>query len=64
MARVGILGPGKMGTAVATNLLSKRNEVPVYNRKKDRLRGRGQGKMDFSSIALTLQKLNGIEALA
>jgi 3-hydroxyisobutyrate dehydrogenase-like beta-hydroxyacid dehydrogenase len=39
MARVGILGLGKMGSAFATNLLSKRNEVHVYNRSKDRLRG-------------------------
>jgi 3-hydroxyisobutyrate dehydrogenase-like beta-hydroxyacid dehydrogenase len=39
MARVGILGLGKMGTAFATNLLTKRNEVHVYNRNKDRLRG-------------------------
>jgi 3-hydroxyisobutyrate dehydrogenase-like beta-hydroxyacid dehydrogenase len=39
MARVGILGLGKMGSAFATNLLSKRNEVHVYNRNKDRLRG-------------------------
>jgi 3-hydroxyisobutyrate dehydrogenase-like beta-hydroxyacid dehydrogenase len=38
MARVGILGLGKMGTAFATNLLTKRNEVHVYNRNKDRLR--------------------------
>ncbi len=38
MARVGILGLGKMGSAFATNLLSKRNEVHVYNRSKDRLR--------------------------
>jgi 3-hydroxyisobutyrate dehydrogenase-like beta-hydroxyacid dehydrogenase len=28
-----------MGSAFATNLLSKRNEVHVYNRNKDRLRG-------------------------
>jgi len=28
-----------MGSAFATNLLSKRNEVHVYNRSKDRLRG-------------------------
>jgi 3-hydroxyisobutyrate dehydrogenase-like beta-hydroxyacid dehydrogenase len=39
MARVGILGLGKMGSAFATNLLSKRNEVHVYNRNKERLRG-------------------------
>ena len=39
MARVGVLGLGKMGSAFATNLLSKRNEVHVYNRSKDRLRG-------------------------
>src|SRR6266436_3807455 len=39
MARVGILGLGKMGSAFATNLLSKRNEVHVYNRSKDRLHG-------------------------
>ena len=38
MARVGVLGLGKMGSAFATNLLSKRNEVHVYNRSKDRLR--------------------------
>src|SRR5947209_4864953 len=39
MARVGVLGLGKMGSAFATNLLSKRNEVHVYNRSKDKLRG-------------------------
>lgn len=39
MVRVGILGLGKMGSAFATNLLSKRNEVHVYNRNKERLRG-------------------------
>lgn len=39
MARVGVLGLGKMGSAFATNLLSKRNEVHVYNRNKGRLRG-------------------------
>src|SRR3989449_2225787 len=39
MARVGVLGLGKMGSAFATNLLSERNEVHVYNRSKDRLRG-------------------------
>src|SRR5207247_11438489 len=39
MARVGVLGLGKMGSAFATNLLSKRNEGHVYNRSKDRLRG-------------------------
>ena len=39
MARVGVLGLGKMGGAFATNLLSKRNEVHVYNRSKDRLPG-------------------------
>lgn len=39
MVRVGVLGLGKMGSAFATNLLSKRNEVHVYNRNKDRLRG-------------------------
>ena len=39
MARVGVLGLGKMGSAFATNLLAKRNEVHVYNRNKDRLRG-------------------------
>src|SRR5690349_10665139 len=39
MARIGILGLGKMGSAFATNLLSKRNEVHAYNRNKDRLRG-------------------------
>ena len=39
MVRVGVLGLGKMGSAFATNLLSKRNEVHVYNRSKDRLRG-------------------------
>ncbi len=39
MARVGVLGLGKMGSAFATNLLSKRNEVHVYNRSKDRLHG-------------------------
>src|SRR5205809_374026 len=39
MAGVGVLGLGKMGSAFATNLLSKRNEVHVYNRSKDRLRG-------------------------
>ncbi len=39
MARVGILGLGKMGSAFATNLLSKRNEVHAYNRNKERLRG-------------------------
>ncbi len=39
MARVGILGLGKMGSAFASNLLSKRNEVHVYNRNKERLRG-------------------------
>src|SRR3989442_13827785 len=39
MARVGILGLGKMGSAFATNLLSKRNEVHVYYRKQDRLHG-------------------------
>src|SRR5437660_2997337 len=39
MARVGVLGLGKMGGAFATNLLSKRNEVHVYNRSKDKLRG-------------------------
>src|SRR6266699_3522841 len=39
MARVGVLALGKMGSAFATNLLSKRNEVHVYNRSKDKLRG-------------------------
>src|SRR5256712_11630733 len=39
MSRVGILGLGKMGSAFATNLLSKRNEVHVYNRSKDKLGG-------------------------
>ena len=40
MVRVGILGLGKMGSAFATNLLTKkRNEVHVYNRNKERLRG-------------------------
>jgi 3-hydroxyisobutyrate dehydrogenase-like beta-hydroxyacid dehydrogenase len=39
LVRVGILGLGKMGTAFATNLLSKRNEVHLYNRNKDRLSG-------------------------
>jgi 3-hydroxyisobutyrate dehydrogenase-like beta-hydroxyacid dehydrogenase len=39
MARVGILGLGKMGSAFAVNLLSKGNEVHVYNRSKDKLRG-------------------------
>jgi 3-hydroxyisobutyrate dehydrogenase-like beta-hydroxyacid dehydrogenase len=38
MTRVGILGVGKMGSAFALNLLSKRNEVHVYNRNKERLR--------------------------
>jgi 3-hydroxyisobutyrate dehydrogenase-like beta-hydroxyacid dehydrogenase len=33
------LGLGKMGTAFATNLLSKRNEVHVYNRNRERMRG-------------------------
>ena len=28
-----------MGSAFASNLLSKRNEVHVYNRNKERLRG-------------------------
>ena len=37
MAKVGILGLGKMGSAFAQNLLSKKNEVHVYNRTKDRL---------------------------
>src|SRR3989475_10888680 len=39
MVRVGVLGLGKMGSAFATNLLSKRNEIHVYNRSKDRLHG-------------------------
>jgi 3-hydroxyisobutyrate dehydrogenase-like beta-hydroxyacid dehydrogenase len=39
MARVGVLGLGKMGSAFATNLLTTGNEVHVYNRNKDRLRG-------------------------
>ena len=39
MARVGVLGLGKMGSAFASNLLSKRNQVHVYNRNKERLRG-------------------------
>jgi 3-hydroxyisobutyrate dehydrogenase-like beta-hydroxyacid dehydrogenase len=38
MARVGILGLGKMGSAFALNLLSKGNEVHVYNRSKEKLR--------------------------
>jgi 3-hydroxyisobutyrate dehydrogenase-like beta-hydroxyacid dehydrogenase len=38
MTRVGILGVGKMGSAFALNLLSKGNEVHVYNRNKERLR--------------------------
>jgi 3-hydroxyisobutyrate dehydrogenase-like beta-hydroxyacid dehydrogenase len=37
MTKVGILGLGKMGSAFALNLLSKRNEVHVYNRSKERL---------------------------
>jgi 3-hydroxyisobutyrate dehydrogenase len=39
MTKVGVLGLGKMGSAFATNLLSKGNEVHVYNRSKDKLRG-------------------------
>src|SRR5256712_13584630 len=39
MARVGVLGLGEIGSAFATNLLSKRNEVHVYNRSKDKLSG-------------------------
>jgi 3-hydroxyisobutyrate dehydrogenase-like beta-hydroxyacid dehydrogenase len=38
MSRVGILGLGKMGSAFALNLLSKGNEVHVYNRSKEKLR--------------------------
>ena len=37
MARVGILGLGKMGSAFALNLLSKGYQVHVYNRSKERL---------------------------
>jgi 3-hydroxyisobutyrate dehydrogenase-like beta-hydroxyacid dehydrogenase len=55
MARVGILGLGKMGSAFATNLLSKGNQVHVFDRNKDRLRGLVANG--------ALQKLNGIEAL-
>src|SRR2546426_6953148 len=39
MARVGILGLGKMGSAFALNLLSRGNEVHVNNRSKEKLRG-------------------------
>src|SRR2546426_3440254 len=39
MARVGILGLGKMGSAFSLNVLSKGNEVHVYNRSKEKLRG-------------------------
>src|SRR5207245_10493455 len=38
MTKLGILGLGKMGSAFALNLLSKGQEVHVYNRSKDRLR--------------------------
>ncbi len=38
MTKVGILGVGKMGSAFALNLLSKGNEVHVYNRSKEKLR--------------------------
>jgi 3-hydroxyisobutyrate dehydrogenase-like beta-hydroxyacid dehydrogenase len=38
MTKLGILGLGKMGSAFALNLLSKGNEVHVYNRSKERLR--------------------------
>ena len=38
MARVGILGLGKMGSEFALILLSKGNEVHVYNRSKQKLR--------------------------
>ncbi len=38
MARVGILGLGKMGSEFALGLLSKGNEVHVYNRSKEKLR--------------------------
>ncbi len=38
MTKVGVLGLGKMGDAFATNLLSQRNEVHIYNRSKDKLR--------------------------
>jgi 3-hydroxyisobutyrate dehydrogenase-like beta-hydroxyacid dehydrogenase len=37
MTTVGILGLGKMGSAFALSLLSKRSEVHVYNRSKERL---------------------------
>jgi len=38
MVKVGVLGLGKMGSAFALNLLSKGNEVHVYNRSKEKLR--------------------------
>lgn len=38
MTKVGVLGLGKMGSAIALNLLSKRHEVHVYNRSKEKLR--------------------------
>src|SRR5436309_1865826 len=38
MTKVGILGLGKMGSAFALNLVSKGNEVHVYNRSKEKLR--------------------------
>jgi 3-hydroxyisobutyrate dehydrogenase-like beta-hydroxyacid dehydrogenase len=39
MTKIGFWGLGKMGTGFATNLLSKKNEVHVYNRNKHRLQG-------------------------
>ena len=38
MARIGILNLGKMGSAIAVILLSKGNNVHVYDRSKEKLR--------------------------
>lgn len=38
MTKVGVLGLGKMGSAIALNLVSRGNEVHVYNRSKEKLR--------------------------
>ena len=37
MTEVGVLGLGKMGSASAQNLLSKGNEIHVYNGSKEKL---------------------------